>query len=82
MDIFQSIIAARLVFIFGIVNLVTAVLVLLSCRCIPTSRVTRSLMKYKAYQRFYKYHCYIWWVFWVSVVVHAVFATAFFGSPF
>jgi len=82
MDIFQSIIAARLIFIFGIINLVTAVLVLLSCRCIPGSKLTASLMKYKAYQRFYRYHCYVWWVFWVSVVVHAVFATAFLGVPF
>jgi hypothetical protein len=82
MDIFQSIIAARLIFIFAVINLVTGALVLLSCRCIPTSKITASLMKYRTYQHFYRYHCYIWWVFWVSVIAHAVFAGMFFGIAF
>jgi hypothetical protein len=82
MDIFQSITAARLVFILGITNLVTGGLVLLSCRCIPGSKVTGNLMKYQAYKRFYRYHCYIWWVFLISVAVHAVFAIGFYGVHF
>jgi len=81
-NIFESIAAARIIFIFGIINFVTGMLVLLSCRCIAGARITGNLMKYKIYQRFYKYHCYIWWVFWTSVIVHAVFAVAFLGIPF
>jgi hypothetical protein len=77
MDIFQSIIAIRVIFILGIVNLVMITLIFLSCRCIPGLRITGKLMQYPAYKRFYKYHCYIWWPFWTSVVVHAIFGIAF-----
>jgi len=82
MDIFTSIIAARLIFTFGIISLVVGVLVLLTCRCIPGLKITGKLMKYPAYQRFYKYHCAIWLVFWVAVIVHTVFAIAFLSVPF
>lgn len=82
MNFFQSELAARLIFILGIVNLVTGVLVFASCRCVPAMRITGQIMKHAVYARFYKYHCYIWWVFWVSVVTHAVIAIGFFGSPF
>ncbi len=82
MNIFQTLIAARLVFVFGIINLVTGALVLLSCRCIPSAKITGNLMKYAIYKRFYSYHCYIWWAFWVSVIVHAIFAITFLGIPF
>lgn len=82
MDVFQSIIAARVIFILGIINLVSVGLIFFSCRCIPGSRITGKLMKYSAYKRFYKYHCRIWGVFWPSVVVHAIFAIALLGVPF
>ncbi|MFC1902229.1 hypothetical protein ACFLX3_04815 [Chloroflexota bacterium] len=82
MDIFQSILAARLIFIFGIINLVTGALVLLTCRCLVGSNITGKLTNIAAYRRLFKYHCYIWWVFWVSVIMHAIFAIAFFGLHF
>jgi len=85
MDILQPIVVTRLIFILGIINLVTGVLVLSTCRCIPGSKITKitgNLMKYRVYQHFFKYHCYIWWVFWSSVVVHAVLAISFIGVPF
>ena len=82
MDIFQSMVAARVIFVFGIINLVSGVLVLLTCRCIPGAKITSGLMGYAIYKSFYKYHCYIWWIFWVSVIVHAVFALALLGVPF
>ena len=75
-------IAAPVIFILGIVNIVMGLLILLSCRCIPGLKLADGLMKYPAYKRFYRYHCYIWWVFWPSVLVHAVFAIMFFGVPF
>ncbi len=82
MDVFQSIIGVRIIFVFGIINLVAGVLVLLTCRCIPGLKITGNLMQYKWYKSFYKYHCYIWWAFLVSVTVHAVFAIGFIGVPF
>jgi hypothetical protein len=82
MGIFQSLVTVQIIFILGIFNLVAAVLIFFSCRCLPGSRWAGGLMKYSAYKRFYKYHCYIWWVLLVSVVIHAGLAFAFFGSPF
>ena len=81
MDILRSLAAARLIFILGIVNLVTAFFVLFTCRCLPTSRIGGRLMKYRPYQRFYKFHCYVWAVFWPSVVIHAFLALTIYGWP-
>lgn len=82
MDIFQSVFSARLIFVLGFINLVSGVLVLLTCRCIPALRFTGKLMQNRFYSRIYKYHCVIWWVFWISVIVHAIFAIALYGAPF
>ena len=71
-----------MVFILGMVNLVTVLAIVLSCRCIPGLAIVGKLMKYPAYKRFYKYHCYFWWVLWPSVVVHAIFAISLIGVPF
>ncbi len=86
MEFFQSVAAIRVVFALGIVNVVSGLLVFLTCRCTPGGRltmlVTGNLMKYSAYRRFYSIHCYIWWVFWTSVMVHAIFAMASIGVPY
>jgi hypothetical protein len=81
MDIFQSIVATWLIFILGIINLLSGTLILLTCRCIPGLKIAGNPMKYATYRSLYKYHCYIWLVFWVSVMVHAVFAIGFLGIP-
>ncbi len=56
MNIFDSVFAIRLIFILGIVNLVTALLIFFSCRCLSGSKIGSKLMKYPPYQRFYRYH--------------------------
>ena len=81
MEIFQSIIVGRLIFILGVVNIVAAILIFGSCRCLPGSRLMGKLMNYAKYKRFFGYHCYIWRVFWPSVVVHAFLALMLFGWP-
>ena len=73
--------ALRILFILGIVNLVTGLLIFFSCRCLPVSRIGKGLMKYKWYQRYFKWHCYIWWIFWISVVAHAIIAIIYIGWP-
>jgi hypothetical protein len=75
-------IAMRILFILGIVNLVAGLLIFFSCRCLPGSRIGKGLMKHPWYQKFFKLHCYIWWIFWVSVVAHAVLAMIYIGWPF
>ena len=82
MSIFQTIIAARVIYILGIINIVSGLLVFFSCRCLPGLRMAHNCMQRKNYQRFYKCHCYFWWVFWISVIIHAVFGLAFLSWPF
>jgi hypothetical protein len=74
--------ATRILFVLGIINLITGLLIFFSCRCLPGSRIGKGLMKRPWYQKFFKLHCYIWWVFWVSVVVHAILAMIYIGWPF
>jgi len=81
MDILQSATAARVTFALGITNIVTGVMVALTCRCIPGWKLTSGLKKRPGYQRFYKLHCYIWWAFWGSVIAHAIFAIGYYGTP-
>lgn len=81
MNIFFPV-AARVIFILGIVNLVTVLLLLFTCRCLPMWLPTKGLMKHKWYQRVYKNHCYLWWVLIPSVIIHAVLAISLYGVPF
>jgi hypothetical protein len=81
MDIFQSLFVARLIFILGIVNIVTAILIAGSCRCIPSLAILGRITKYSAYQKFYRYHCHIWKVLWPSILIHAFLALMFSGWP-
>ena len=80
--VFSGLAASRVIVVLGIINLVTGLLIFLSCRCLPGSKIGKGLMKHPWYQKFFKLHCYIWWIFWASVVVHAIFAIIYFGWPF
>lgn len=71
----------RIIFVLGVVNLITGVMILFTCRCIAGARIVGKLMAYPHYQRFFSYHCYIWWAFWVSVIVHAILAILLSGIP-
>ena len=73
------IVVSRLIFILGILNLVTGFLIFFSCRCLPGSRIGAALMQRRPYKSFFKWHCHIWKVFWPSVIVHAVLALFFLG---
>lgn len=80
--IFHSIWAARIVFIFSILNIVLGVLVFLSCRCIPGAKFFHNIMQNKRYIVFYKFHCWLWLLFLISVMIHAIFAVNLLGFPF
>lgn len=82
MNIFQTVFAARLILILGIVNLVTGFLLLFTCRVVPAFKFTKSLMQHNWYKKFYRFHGYIWLIFWVSVTVHVIFAIGLMGWPF
>ena len=82
MEIFYTLFAARLIFFLGMLNIVSGVAVLITCRCIGVSSISGRLMRYSWFQRFYSLHCYIWWIFWISVIIHAIFAIGVSGIPF
>ncbi|MBI2854114.1 MAG: hypothetical protein HYX87_04230 [Chloroflexi bacterium] len=79
---FQSVGAARVIFILGILNFLTLLFISSSCRCLPMSRVGKNLLKNHYYQRFYKFHCYLWYILGASVVIHASLAIMYAGIPF
>ena len=81
MDFFQSLAVARTMFILGVFNLLAALTIFFTCRCLPGSKVGVRLMQYGIYKRVYKYHCYIWRVFWPSIMVHAFFALMYPAGP-
>jgi hypothetical protein len=82
MNMFHSVVAARLILILGFVNLLVGFLLLFTCRIVPAFKLTRNLMHYSFYKNIYRYHVYLWWIFWISVVIHAIYAIYFMGWPF
>jgi len=81
MDFFDSVAVARLILFLGIFNFILILLIFLSCRCLPGSRVGSRLMKIRWYKRFFGNHCYLWTILWPSVGLHAFFAIMFMGWP-
>jgi hypothetical protein len=77
-----AIVQLRIIFVLGILQGITAILILLSCRCFGGISLGAKLLKYPVFRKFYKYHCYLWWPFWISVVVHVVLAINLMGFPF
>ncbi|GEM_PF-445842 len=81
MDVFQSVVVARLILFLGILNFILILLIFLSCRCLPVSRIGGRLMKARWYKRFFGKHCYLWPVLWTSLAIHAFLAVMFMGWP-
>jgi cytochrome b561 len=82
MNIFYSQTASQIIFVLGIINLVSGLALVFSCRWFPLANITGGIAKNKAYKSFFKYHNYIWWIFWPSVMIHVIFAVGRVGIPF
>ncbi len=78
---FHSAIAAWIIFILSITNIILGLLVFLSCRCVPGYKFAHGLMQNKSYLKFYKFHGYLWLIFLISVLIHGIFALNFMGVP-
>ena len=72
----------KIVYILGITNIVSIILVFFSCRCLLGWKLTARLARFPWFQKFYRYHCWYWWLFIVSVFAHSVIALLIFGNPF
>jgi hypothetical protein len=81
MEIFQSAAVAKIIFILGIVNILTAFFIFGSCRCVSGSKINRRITKARWYKHIFNLHCHIWKVFWPSVIIHAFLAIMYFGWP-
>ncbi len=68
----------RLIFIFGILNILGIALVLLSCRCLFARLINP---KNRIAMKFYNLHCYYWILFIISVLAHALLAFDLLGVP-
>lgn len=72
---------AKLIYIFGIINIIGILLVFFSCRCLAPSAVFKKLAPHPWFQKFYQKHCVYWWIFVVSVLAHTILAFMVFGNP-
>jgi hypothetical protein len=82
MAFFKTIEAVRILFMAGTLMLLTSVLLMLSCRCVPSKGVLGGIRRAAWFQPLFRRHCVLWWVFTVALVVHGVFAIGFLGIPF
>lgn len=80
MPIINPLIGVKLVYILGITNVISLLLVMFSCRCCLGRRP--SLANSKRYMNFYRYHCFYWWLLIASIFAHATIAFLAFGIPF
>jgi cytochrome b561 len=72
----------RLTVLLGLVTLILALAVFLSCRTglsILNKTGLKKLTSSKGYQTFLKYHTYYWWSFWLVFVIHLLAAIMHLG---
>ena len=63
------------IFVLGIVTLVSILLVALSCRAMLTTFnifTGRNLTENRFFRVFFKWHPYYWWVFWIVLAMHMI----------
>ena len=72
----------QLIYITGIINILSILAVIFSCRCMIGRWRMDWMLKNKWYQKFYAYHCWYWAIFIFSVIIHAILALQLFGIPF
>jgi len=78
---FATITAARILFLSGLVVLVMSLLIMASCRCVPSKGLLGALRRASWFTRLFSRHCILWGIFAAVLVVHVVFAAGFLGIP-
>ena len=72
----------KIVFVTAIINLLSVLLVLTTCRCMNMWKITSGLNKQAWFKRYFRWHCYLWYIFLPSLLIHVVFAFSLVGIPF
>jgi len=78
----KMVLALKILFIFGLTNILFLLLLAFSCRCIGLHKITSKFLTYEKYRKFYNLHCYYWYGFFISVIIHTSLAFYLFGWPF
>ena len=78
----DPLLATRLVFILGLVNLFSLLALFFSCRCMAGLGLFSRLSRFTTHTRLYRYHCYYWIVLGLSVGAHLGIAISVLGVPF
>ena len=78
---FATIAAARVLFLSGLTALLISLLLMASCRCVPSKGLLGALRRASWFTRLFSRHCILWTLFAVILVVHVVFAIGFLGIP-
>ena len=75
------ILAQQIIFVSGLINVISLLFVFFSCRCLMGKRITKFLWKSDIYKKIYKYHGFFWWIFFISVSFHSILALIVYGVP-
>jgi hypothetical protein len=77
----DTILGIRLVYFFGVTNLIIMALIFSTCRCMIGSKFVNDHLKKGWYKWLYEHHCLYWWIMLLSIVSHMVLAYVSFGLP-
>lgn len=80
--VFGGALDAQVIFLLGILNVLSMLAVFFSCRCLAGQKFVQAMMQKNWYRKFYSLHCYYWWLFFASVLAHTLLAFNVFGWPF
>ncbi len=69
----------RLIQIFGVINVVTFLMIASTCRCVVGVRFFNDLMKRDWYKWYFNHHCWYWRAFMLSVLIHVAIVLMVFG---
>jgi len=78
----DPLLATRVIFALGLVNLLTLLALFFSCRCMGALGLYSKISRFRAYGTLYRFHCYYWIILGLSVAAHLGIAISVLGIPF
>ena len=78
----DPLLATRLVFVLGFVNLISLLALFFSCRCMGGLGLYSRMSRFRIYKIFYRYHCVYWVLLGLTVTAHLGIAISVLGIPF
>ena len=82
MALIDPVLGVKLVYILGITNVLSFLLIAFTCRCMIGVKFVNDMMKKPWYRWLFGHHCWYWRLFFLSVIIHITLALLVFGIPF